>query len=305
MKNANRLLAVLTALLLTGCSLARPEAPPLSEDRFIGFHLVWENSGTPRQDFYSNPNLTNHGASSINLNQYGTLSLPNEVLFATEQDGRYLFPGLEGYSLFLLSGTGDGGAHYSQAISDMDPGETAIQDTDTGISHTLQGVIHIGPPLGTENWDLYTDNSVWTAYRVFQAPDGRPYLDGSGNSFTGTLGTYTETQSYTTAENGETVQEDSISVTVSMEAVPRLERLTVTEFDAQNAIVSSTPFALTAPLELHCKAAAVWVLIEEASQDGIVRTVYNVPAEDGDPIFHPIILLNDDGIGHEEYLQIS
>ena len=49
---------------------------------------------------------------------------------------------------------------------------------------------------------------------------GGPYLDGSGNSFTGALGSYQESQTYTRQENGGDVKKETVEVSISIKAVP-------------------------------------------------------------------------------------
>lgn len=189
----------------------------------------------------------------------------------------------------------------------MAPSEEGLRTsvTDEGTENAVSGTIYYGPPLGGEDWDEYEDQGVWTVYRVYQTPEGTPYLDGSGNSFTsGGSYTYTETETCTRQENGRTWT-DSIRVTVCVQPVPRLERLLVTQFDEANAVVRSDDMALREALpEVECEAETAWVLVEEVSKDGTVRTVYNVPEEDGDPVSHQVVLLDANGLGRTAELMI-
>ena len=176
--------ALLTLLALTGCSLARPEAGS-GGDRFVGFYLVREEGG---RDFYQNPHLEEYGGETVRLDGYGAFSVPREVLFAQKEGEEWVFPGLEGWRLFVYRGFEEDGGTYLSMVTDLAPGEEPPQFkiTDEGGVDIISGALYLGPPLGQADWDPYEDRSVWTTYRVYQAPDGRPYLDGSGNSFTGT-----------------------------------------------------------------------------------------------------------------------
>ena len=99
-------------------------------------------------------------------------------------------------------------------------------DAEGAVSVQADGLLAILLQVGGQaDWDPYEDRSVWTTYRVYQAPDGRPYLDGSGNSFTGALGSYQESQTYTRQENGGDVKKETVEVSISIKAVPRLEGL--------------------------------------------------------------------------------
>lgn len=303
MKKIRVLLLAFLALLLAGCSLARPEADRRDGDPFVGFYVVREDGG--RAGFFDNPNLSEYGSAAVEAEGYGTFAVPREVLFAEQRGREYVFPGLEGgYSLFLLRKTMENGNASTEVVSNMAPGggfHTTV--TDNGTSDALSGVIYAGPPLGEEDWD--PNGSIWAAYRVFQAPDGRPYLDGSGNSVQGFGGAYSETQTRTGWENGGVVQEDTLSVEVAMEAVPRLERLVVTEFDAKNQILYSGDLIRDELPDIRCGAETAWVLVEEHTREGVERTLYNVPAPGEEPVSHPVVVLDEKGLGHLEYLQIS
>ena len=176
--------ALLTLLALTGCSLARPEAGS-GGDRFVGFYLVREEGG---RDFYQNPHLEEYGQETVRLDGYGAFSVPREVLFAQKEGEEWVFPGLEGWRLFVYRDFEEDGGGYLSMVTDLAAGEEPPQFkiTDEGGVDIISGALYLGPPLGQADWDPYEDRSVWTTYRVYQAPDGRPYLDGSGNSFTGT-----------------------------------------------------------------------------------------------------------------------
>ena len=307
MKRGKFLLLTLAALLLTGCSLARAEAPPESEDRWAGFFVV-PSQDSGRSAVYDNPYLEEYGTFTAETDQFGTLTLSQQALFAVEDDvGNYTFPGIEtGFSLFYLDETADDGSHCTVLISNMGPHENgaAIADTDEGSSITLSGTVYCGPPLGVADWDPYNDNTIWTFYRVYQAGDGRIYINGDGNSSHGPGFSFTETKTRTDTRNGKTVREETLSVTAAIETVPRLERLVVTQFDENNAILRSEDLSLQNDrTEVRCLAETAWVLVEEVSGSGVERAVYSVP-EGEDPTSHDYVLLDDNGCGHLAYLNI-
>ena len=117
---------------------------------------------------------------------------------------------------------------------------------------------------------------------------------------------FTEAASYAATVNGETA-EDTISVKVSVEAVPRLEKLAVSQFDGTNTLLQSEELAPAEALpEISCLPETAWVLVEERFADGTVeRTAYNVPGPDGEPISHPFILLDSGGLGTAAQLTIQ
>lgn len=305
-------LALALCLILTGCSLARPEAQGGTEDRFAGFYVVretWQNTSGVNTFWSSdNPLLEEYGSREVKLDKYGSFSFPDLVLFARKEGEQWVFPGLEdGFSLFILHEERSYGS-VTEVISNMAPGEegTAIKDGDDSYYETISGTIYSGPPLGAKDWDPYSDKGVWQVYRVYVTQDGRPYLNGEGNSFVGGFSGYTETKTYTTNANGEKTREESIRVTVSSKTVPRLEELVVTEFGAENNILRSQELPLREDLpDIHCGAETAWVLVEEVSAEGTKRTLYDIPEEaEEDPESHMVVLLDDEGVGRPAYMTI-
>ena len=296
--------ALLTLLALTGCSLARPEAGS-GGDRFVGFYLVREEGG---RDFYQNPHLEEYGGETVRLDGYGAISVPREVLFAQKEGEEWVFPGLEGWRLFVYRGFEEDGGTYLSMVTDLAPGEEPPQFkiTDEGGVDIISGALCLGPPLGQADWDPYEDRSVWTTYRVYQAPDGRPYLDGSGNSFTGALGSYQESQTYTRQENGGDVKKETVEVSISIKAVPRLEGLVVRQFDGEGGQLSAEDLTLEGELPaVTWLPEAAWVLVEERSPQGVVRTAYTRPGPEEEPVTHPVVLLDSAGVGRVAELTVG
>lgn len=294
--------ALLTLLALTGCSLARPETGS-GGDRFVGFYLVREEGG---RDFYQNPHLEEYGQEAVRLDGYGAFSIPKEVLFAQKKGEEWVFPGLEGWRLFVYRDAGEDGGACMAAASDLSGGEFHVKSADEGDTETISGVLYLGPPLGQEDWDPYEDRSVWTAYRVYQAPDGRPYLDGSGNSFTGGgPSSYRETQTRANRENGQTVKEETVEVSVSVETFPRLEGLVVRQFDGEGGQLSAEELTLEGELPaVTWLPEAAWVLVEERSSQGVGRTAYTRPGPE-EPVTHPVVLLDSAGVGRVAELTVT
>ena len=295
MKRSKWLAAALAVLLLAGCSLAQPEKAEQQGDRWVGFYVV--PSQGYESDFYDNPNLEEYGS----------------FLFAVEDEaGNYTFPGLEkGYSLFVYREYGVGepdhkGRNYAMGIvSNMGPGEEGPQYkyTDEGISETASGTVYFGPPPGVTDWDELTSGIIWRYYNVYQTQEGRIYLNGHGDSVNGAM-SKTQTETRKTSLDGKTVQEETVSITVAIKTVPRLERLVATQFDENNAILQSDDLNLQNDRpELRCLPETAWVLVEEFTSGGTERTVYN-PPEGEDPVSHEYVLLDEEGLGSMAYLNI-
>ena len=311
MKKISTLILAALCLVLAGCSLARPEVER-AEDRFAGFYVVretWQNTSGVNTFWSSdNPLLEEYGSTAVDLGKYGTHAFPDLVLFARKEGGNYVFPGLEGgFSLFILHEERSYGS-VTEVVSNMAPGVEGahIKDSEDSYYETISGTIYSGPPLGAKDWDPYADKGVWQVYRVYVTPDGRPYINGEGNGFQGGFSGYTETNTYTTNTNGGKTREETLRVTVSSKTVPRLEKLVVTEFDAGNHILRSQELPLQEDLpDVRCGAETAWVLVEEVSAEGTKRTLYDIPAGDGEqPDSHLVVLLDDEGVGQLAYLDI-
>ena len=215
---------------------------------------------------------------------------------------------IPGWRLFVYRGFEEDGGTYLSMVTDLAPGEEPPQFkiTDEGGVDIISGALYLGPPLGQADWDPYEDRSVWTTYRVYQAPDGRPYLDGSGNSFTGALGSYQESQTYTRQENGGDVKKETVEVSISIKAVPRLEGLVVRQFDGEGGQLSAEDLTLEGELPaVTWLPEAAWALVEERSPEGVVRTAYTLPGPGEEPVTHPVILLDSAGVGSVEDLTIG
>lgn len=305
------LLAAALTALTAGCSLARPEREAAQEDRWIGFYVVYNPPGSYDNSFNSNPNLVEMGTTSLDTGEYGALAIPREVLPGEEDPdtGDIVFPGLEGYSLFIRHKQEDSG--YVTAIqSDMSPGEgQTVHSSDQGTAETASGVIWWGPPLDAAA-DFDPDaspHSIWHAYRVFETADGQVYLDGSGNSYSGggsDMG-FSSDATYTYTENGET-RKDSISVSVSVKYTPRLTALRVVEFDEDNSVVKTTALPLTEELPLlTLESDTAFLVVEEESADGVKRTLYAAGDFTDGAQYHEVILLDEAGRGHGVYLTME
>ena len=319
MTRTRRLLAALlcAALALTGC-LAQPERAPKqgSQDRFIGLYVIGELPGGgnwARDAFYDNPNLTSYGTDDVTIPGAGEVSFDREVLFAEQNDaGDYFFPGMEGgYSLFLYNIEREWG-HANAVQSNMAPGEdgggTRIKVTDEGEENSISGTIYVGPPLGVgddwNTWEHQQAQVIWTAYRVYQTPDGRVYTDGSGDSYGGPGFSVTTTESSTETVDGES-RTCSLAVTLSIRESNRLETVTLRQFDEEDQLLRTDTVEAgqtgqdmeAVPLPLDPGAA--YVLSTLSYADGTSsRELRNVEPGRTEPILLDFVFLDPAGRGY-------
>ena len=295
------LLAALLAVL-SGCSLAQPEAGDSSGGRFAGFFVVYDtdrkNCGRGR--IYSSPNLITQGEKMLDTD-FGKVGVPRNIVVGEEKDGKYSF-GIEGRSLFLIHGSDP--VPFCDTVSDMADSQLRQEAEfnegkgDT-VTYRISGTVYIGPPADAgPDWQWYNDGGGMTFFRVYEASDGTVYLDDSGNSSNG-LGAYSENRTFSKITNGKMTSE-TIEVTVNAEYAPRLEKLTVSQFDGSNTLLQSDDLALRENLpEVECLPETAWVLVEEQSADGTARTAYNASdvTEEEPEARHTVVLLDKDGLG--------
>ncbi len=145
-----------------------------------------------------------------------------------------------------------------------DPAPDINEDTDE--FSCLHGKVYFGPPMDDTNWNTENYDYIFTAYQVYQTPDGRVYLDGHGNSYGGDGGIgATSTETSTVTVNGKPSSR-TIKVGFKIEGVERLTQASVTWFGEDNAALSVralAPEELGENPELSRPAGAVWALVEE------------------------------------------
>ncbi len=337
LKVAAAAVCVLLVLDASGGTLAQPERTD-QRDRWVGFQLVYEKSPRAvdmsdpdwedHLDEYEPEDRTGwveYGSEQLTLDGLGTVDVAREVLFGQydEENNRYVFPGKEGFNCFLASvpeedwpcenppslflgqvvtGYRD---MYELSLTFSSTEETVKvgydapdPDEDAGEFRSLHGKVYLGPPVDDTNWNTENYDYFFTAYRVYQTPDGRVYLDGGGNSYGGVGGFgATSTETSTVTVNGKPSAR-TIEVGFNIEGVERLTQAAVTWFDRDNAPLSVrtlTPEEIGEGLELPRPAGAVWALVEENRDGAIDRTVYTLEEE---PVTHGLILLDSRGLGH-------
>lgn len=302
MRNKRLFAALLcAALALTGC-LAQPERTgDGSQDRFIGLYVMGDLPGAPgsaiRGSFYDNPNLTPYGRENLAVEGIGPVSLDREVLFAEQNSaGDYFFPGMEGGCALLLYDYEGEDGRVTATQNDMAPGEdgggTKIKVTDEGEENSISGTVYVGPPLGAgddwNTWEHQQEQVIWTAYRVYQTPDGRVYTDGSGDSYGGPGFSTTTTDTRTETVDGES-KTCSLSVTLAVREISRLEAVTLRQFDGSDQLLRTDVVEAgqtekgMEPLSLPLDPGAAYVLATLSSAGGVSgRELHETGQETGD-----------------------
>lgn len=299
MKNKLSLLCLFAwiAASVSGCALAKPEGA--SQDRFAGFYLVASQGYDAH--FYDNPNLTTAGEQNIDLGKFGVHGVPRQVLYAGENGS---FPGLKGFPLYVLELEEDHGP-VTMIVSTMSEGDNRINVSNGKTEKSLSGKVYMGPPEGAgADWSIYDSGMIWHALRVFQDNQGRAYLDGSGNSFS-SGGTLSEDYTHTVTGDGEE-QSETIRVSVTVEETPRLMEAVLLQYRKDGSLIERESLDLTqSPIEARWHPEASWAVVEEHTQDHARRTAYSRPKAEEDPVYHTLILLDKEGVGHPTELRME
>ena len=296
-------LALAVVLDATGGRLAQPERAGAGQDRFVGFHLVYEYMDIGGEGIVvDRTHWTEYGQEELQISGLGSVPIPREILIGQydEAEHRYVFPGMDGLNCFLAERTEEDGSTYVGGYSDMANTEFVM-----GSDNSIRGTAYMGPSTDEEREKDGEDMYIWTAYKVYQMEDGTVYLDGTGDSFGGRGGfTVLENSEYTTTVNGESTA-GSMEAEFSLEYVERLSDVTVTWFDEGDRPVGVrklTPEEIGRELTLPAPEGAAWVMVKEIEEPGTVRrAAYDLTdqREGGgyQMVMHELILLEENGRG--------
>lgn len=313
-KYRRNILGTLAALLVlagvvdaAGGKLAQPEYQGPENDTWIGYFLSWEYfPGEGEVIHQDRTDWVEYGSQNLNVSGLGSVRIPREILIGQYQDGKgFTFPGLEGYCAFLAQVEQEDGSTLFTGNQLMDA-KTNVGDTQNSVSGTVCYGLPLGKTERAENGPEY----IWTAYDVYQMPDGTVYLVGSGNSYGGAGGmTIKGEQTGTETINGETTSV-TMSVEVSFKEVSRLQEVRVKQFDASDQVIAETVFsadALEDETSVTVAKDSGWLVVEEHCTDGTVtRTVYDLQQLTWmEELYHSLVVLDDEGMGSSRTLSLK
>lgn len=293
----------LVLLLGAAGKLAQPERKAVEEDKFIGFHLVYEaimeRTTSDEEDSY----WVEYGEETLDAGSFGSISIPRKILIGqyNEETGQYVFPGKEGTNCFLTTRIGENGEQTYTGYANLVDAHIKVGDGE----ESLSGTVYMGDMAQDHECPEY--GYSMTAYRVYQMKDGTVYLDGSGNGYAGE-GDFTSTakESYTETVDGEE-QTTSLEVSFTVEWVERVEEVSVAWFDGANKLLEERLISLEElkqeNLTLERPQGAAWALVAETGEAGEVgRSVYTLGEEGA---AHRIVLLDERGMGTVTYLTLE
>lgn len=282
MKMKIKVLALLLALcLLSGCSLARPEAEEgngLGQDRMIGVFITRDYLDLFDFESYLEDNL------NTVMNGGGEIS-PEDVekyggrLYAEKTDEGYDF-GIEGMGAFCVQGEQDGvpySASYNIGPMSLNLHST-VTDEGTEWDYSATVYVHCG---GLEAF--YTNP-------VFQDSEGRVYLTAgmgiSSEIVDGSSMSQAMSSEYTISSEGET-QTYSMRVEVTFMGAELPKSYRVLHMSKDSELLQTEDYTPeTLPEELLPCEGAEYLIIETLNQDNVTRQVVSRD-EDSCQIFAP------------------
>ena len=275
-------IALLLAMcLLSGCSLARPEAEEgngLGQDRMIGVFITREYLDLFDFESYLEDNL------NTVMNGGGEIS-PEDVekyggrLYAEKTDEGYDF-GIEGMGAFCVQGEQDGvpySASYNIGPMSLNLHST-VTDEGTEWDYSATVYVHCG---GLEAF--YTNP-------VFQDSEGRVYLTAgmgiSSEIVDGSSMSQAMSSEYTISSEGET-QTYSMRVEVTFMGAELPKSYRVLHMSKDSELLRAEDYTPeTLPEELRPCEGAEYLIIETLNQDNVTRQVVSRD-EDSCQIFAP------------------
>lgn len=297
------LIPILLLALFSQVSLARPEQTHDWETHLVGFYLVRDTLDSGPTSI-GDPEAGWEEQGSTPVSAYGhSFSIPDMILKAqTEENGELYFPNLEGCRFFLAKEyfSSNGQQEFAYRLySDLESEGLHMEVTDLGTNHTASGTLYYTAPLNDSIWS--EDNQVWTAYLVYQEPDGTVYLADSGNSVGGTVDcSINKTVTYRETANGQATQENTLDLTINFRYISRLTEVTVEQFTADHRSMAAHTFSAQEMLEEPSEATSSWeedaayVIFTEHYADG---TVQRTLLERGDePVSHICWAAEENGL---------
>ncbi len=268
--------ALLLALSLCGCQLAREDTAAAQNDRLIGAYITKEHLDLFDMEGYFNDHASSFfkGGEVIIEDQkqyqgrlYATLQLISPETGERSETGEYVFEDLDGVAFFVPQRTMPDGGSYIGATTDnaVCGVHLAVGDNSTSITGTL----YVEP--GTF--------AVAYVNPVYQSSDGQVYVTmGSGVSFSGVEGegmafTQTMDEKNTITENGQT-QEQSFKIAVTVEVKNKITGVDIVQMDAGHnrlAVAHYAPGDL--PEIVAAEPAAAYIVVETQSISAEGKTV--------------------------------
>ena len=276
MNKKKLIVTMIMMLLLTGCSLAKPEKMVSDDNRMAGvFITIGDENQIVEDDTW-----TTRGTEELTFD-VGTLEVDKKVLIGTydEKEDTYRFGDHPGFLLMEIKDTTKDYPAFS-TISDLEDvfvdKSSNMKDEDTFDTEVmLEAILYLPETLQDKRLHFYN---------IFQSKDGTIFLDGTGNSLDGATdgGRFDITYEYKTTSNGKG-ETDKVDVHVNLKLFKNSKEIFINQYDAQGNLLERKSLGL--PKE---NATIAWVkdasfaIVEEVNDDGCKREmiVHDVDEEE-------------------------
>lgn len=288
MKKQILICILIISMLLSGCQLAKEdEREQKSHNRLIGVFVTKEHLDLFDFEAYFNDHANEliPGGETVIENTDGY----NQRIYANMENGGCEFEGLDGI-LFASYAFDDGiSKGYRNAPGNKVSGQVTWDETESGITLTMDGSIYISDKIG---YVQYFYNPVR------QDSEGRVYLTaGTGLSSNVTEGGgmknwHDLSDEYTITVNGET-QSYRADISIGVEVIVLPEQYTFYYMDENHLELGRDVFAPEeVPQEIRPVDGAAYILVEESSHrkdntERSFRTIYSRGQDDVLDIYMP------------------
>lgn len=281
--NKRKILSLLLAavLLLSGCSLARPETDEDAqqrEDPMVGVLVTFEPLGLFDFERYFSDNadkIVNGGTvSAADAAEY------QNCLFAEKNEaGRYGFPGVEGYVWLCTHETdGENTSTVMQGDAVFCESKNEIATSDDGVSYKIAATIYQIPD----------DSGYASIYLnpLYQTTDGRVYaMSGSGFSTNtdGGAGSMTARLNQTVSQTeGSKTTAQSFEAEIKYQMAAEPESVDIYWMSAEAGLIRQERYAPDAvPEQLDARGADFLVVVETGADGSARHTICDPETNDG------------------------
>ena len=268
MRNKRIFAAILlaTAVLLSGCQLAKEDAQAPQPDRLAGVFITEDHLDLFDFEAYFEDNAEKLVKGGENVISAGESAEYSGRVWAEKDGHDYEFPGLEGILLIATVETDEEtGEDYHSSTSGEEISDVNHHFITTDFEEAVEmtGTVYVAQsPTGSRSFYLNP---------VYQASDGRVYVEsGTGMTSDCEGGGFSQAmeEKREISENGEKTTERT-KVTVNFEFIMPAEKVAFVEMDGENSVIKRTEYA-PEDVPAEFETGAEYIIVEFIDRDGNV-----------------------------------
>ena len=301
--NKRKILSLLLAavLLLSGCSLARPETEADAqqhEDAMVGVLVTFEPLDLFDFERYFSDNADKIVSGGM-VSEADAAEYQNCLFAEKNEAGRYVFPEVEGYVWLCTRETdGENTSTVMQGDAVFCENKNEIATSDDGVSYKIAATIYQVPD----------DSGMARIYvnPLYQTKDGRVYaLSGNGISTNtdGGAGSMTASlkQTVSQTEGGKTTAQ-SFEAAIKYQMAAEPENVDIYWMSAEAGLIRQERYAPDAVPEQLDAHGADFLVVVETGTDGSNRHTICDPETDGGQV--RVLIPGESGILTMHYSEV-